>query len=1016
MMAWVRRGGELTWCVNRQIRLHRQLDCLSVQTRLYRNGPEKNVAPTRTSKHIRQSFIDFFKENKHLHIPSSSIIPRAGEGTYFTNAGMNQFKPVFLGVADPSSKMADYRRVVNSQRCVRVGGKHNDLDDVGEDTTHHTFFEMLGSWSFGDYFKKAACAYAWDLLTNIYQIPSQHLYVTYFGGDEILKLKADVESRDIWLDLGVPPERVIPSGATDNFWDMGDTGPCGPCTEIHYAYNGSGKLAHLVNTNNASVLEIWNLVFMQFDRQADGSLLPLPKQHVDTGMGLERITAVLQGVKSNYDTDLFTPIFKQIHYNCSCPPYEGKTLGQDKRGIDRAYRIVADHMRMVTVALADGLRPGNKDQGSKVRQILYRALKQSRDVLRAPPGFLSSLVPVIIDALGDGFPENTLDQYEMKHIIDHSEQKINLMERVLAKNMKRAIEFYGGNNSLTAEQLLEIHEGRFGNTVSIDMLEEMCRSNNIKMDLEGVQKIVEEQKVHTVNYEDVEGREQINLNQHHTAWLQEKGISRTDDSHKYNYTSDDGSYAFPPLESEVLAILHDADFVDKVREGDHCGVVVKDTCFYSEAGGQIADLGYIRKGAESNLRVVDVRSSSGYVLHTCSVLKGGLKVGDHIKLSLNQAHRYGCMQNHTGTHMVNFALEKVLGNVTQQGSMVSSEKFTFDFSCSKVAIDFNDIRSITEAVNTLLHENLPVYKEEVPLERAQGIPGLRCLQDEVYPSQVRVVSVGAPVDRLLMNQNNASSQFHCVELCGGTHVDNTGDLDALVITNFKGLTQGTRRITAVTGRTAIQALEESHDLKSRLHKLSNDIFHGNGREEWQDRAEYIEKRLSDGTVLPKIERDALQASLDQIKYRAFSHTKNTSIKEKLCEQIQLVLGLHTANLPLVTEFPFKKARDVVAVLATMEVKIPLMLLSTPSASKDAKKSSDLIFGVCFVPEGSSKGFTAKSWSKHVAHYSKGTFHDPKGKLAKKGELIQVLAFPAEKSALVQAMDLAITYANLYKEK
>ncbi|XP_078539604.1 alanine--tRNA ligase, mitochondrial-like isoform X1 [Lissotriton helveticus] len=334
---------------------------------------------------------------------------------------MNQFKPIFLGTVDPRSEMAQYRRVVNSQKCVRAGGKHNDLEDVGRDVYHHTFFEMLGNWSFGDYFKEEACRLAWELLTQVYEIPRERLYVTYFAGDPSSGLGADEESRDIWLSLGVPPDRVLPFGLRENFWEMGETGPCGPCTEIHYDHVGGRDAAALVNRDSSEVVEIWNLVFMQHNREADGSLRLLPQHNVDTGMGLERLVTVLQHKRSNYDTDLFTPLMDAIHQGSRCPAYQGRLGSADAGNVDMAYRVVADHIRTLSVCIADGVYPGMSGAELVLRRILRRAVRFSSEILQAPPGFLPTLVPTVVDILGDAYPELRRDTSQIMNIIGDNE-------------------------------------------------------------------------------------------------------------------------------------------------------------------------------------------------------------------------------------------------------------------------------------------------------------------------------------------------------------------------------------------------------------------------------------------------------------------------------------------------------------------------------------------------------------------------------------------------------------------
>ncbi|XP_072912342.1 alanine--tRNA ligase, mitochondrial isoform X2 [Hemitrygon akajei] len=369
-------------------------------------GRAPGGGPAPSADNVRDSFLHFFRDKqRHREVRSAPVIPRADPSLLFVNAGMNQFKPLILGSVDPRSEMANYRRVVNSQKCMRAGGKHNDLEDVGRDLYHHTFFEMLGNWSFGDFFKEEACSMAWELLTEVYGIPPDRLYVTYFGGDSAAGLEADEETRDVWLSLGLPPDRVLPFGLSSNFWEMGETGPCGPCSEIHYDHGLGPGAAAQVNTGNPAVVELWNLVFMQYHREADSSLQPLSRHSVDTGMGLERLVAVLQGTTSNYDTDLFTPILDAIHRESGAPRYSGLVGCSEAAYVDTAYRVLADHVRALAVCIADGLYPGMSGAPLVLRRILRRALRFSTEVLQAPAGLLTALVPTVVETLGDAYPE-----------------------------------------------------------------------------------------------------------------------------------------------------------------------------------------------------------------------------------------------------------------------------------------------------------------------------------------------------------------------------------------------------------------------------------------------------------------------------------------------------------------------------------------------------------------------------------------------------------------------------------
>ncbi|KAI6172325.1 Alanine--tRNA ligase [Aphelenchoides besseyi] len=371
---------------------------------------------------VRKTFIEYFKKkHDHVYYPSSSVIPSDDDLILFTNAGMNQFKPIFQGIVDPSSDLGKLKRVVNTQKCIRAGGKHNDLEEVGKDVYHHTFFEMLGNWSFGDYFKKEICNWAWELLIEKYKIPSEHLYITYFGGNKDAGLGPDLDSKQIWLDIGVPESRILPFGMKDNFWEMGEVGPCGPCSEIHYDRIGGRDASSLVNADDPMVVEIWNLVFIEFNREKNGRLEFLPQKHIDCGLGLERLVAVIQGKTSNYDTDIFQPIFRAIQMGSGVREYTGKVGSDDTDGIDMAYRLIADHVRTLTISLSDGGRPGSTDRGYVIRRILRRAVQYSSEKLNAKAGFLSSLVPTVIDTLSDAFPELNRDPETVIQIINDEE-------------------------------------------------------------------------------------------------------------------------------------------------------------------------------------------------------------------------------------------------------------------------------------------------------------------------------------------------------------------------------------------------------------------------------------------------------------------------------------------------------------------------------------------------------------------------------------------------------------------
>uniref|UniRef100_A0A672NXK5 Alanine--tRNA ligase n=1 Tax=Sinocyclocheilus grahami TaxID=75366 RepID=A0A672NXK5_SINGR len=656
-----------------------------------------------TAAQIREKFIDFFRRHEHQYVHSSATIPLDDPTLLFANAGMNQFKPIFLNTIDPSHPMARLHRAANTQKCIRAGGKHNDLDDVGKDVYHHTFFEMLGSWSFGDYFKHLACEMALELLTKEFGIPIGRLYVTYFGGHADAGLEPDLECKQIWLDLG----RILPGSMKDNFWEMGDTGPCGPCSEIHYDRIGGRDAAHLVNMDDPNVLEIWNLVFIQFNRESETVLKPLPKKSIDTGMGLERLVSVLQNKMSNYDTDLFIPYFEAIQKGTGARAYTGKVGAEDTDGIDMAYRVLADHARTITIALSDGGRPDNTGRGYVLRRILRRAVRYAHEKLGAQKGFFASLVDVVVESLLKSQGKGSGDE-------DH-----------------------------------------------------------IMLDIYAIEE------------------------------LRNKGVTATDDSLKYKYTSNEnGNYEFEQAVGTVLALRRERAFVDEATTGQECGVLLDKTSFYAEQGGQSFDEGYMLRENDSaeDFTVKNTQVRGGYALHIGTVY-GTLKVGDRLTMHVDEARRRPIMSNHTATHILNFALRSVLGEADQRGSLVAPDRLRFDFT-AKGAMSTDEVRRTEEIASTVIRDAKPVYALDSPLAAAKAIQGLRAVFDETYPDPVRVVSIGVPVEELLADPNSPAGSLTSIEFCGGTHLQNSGHAAPFVIVSEEAIAKGIRRIVAVTGAEA----------------------------------------------------------------------------------------------------------------------------------------------------------------------------------------------------------------------
>lgn len=767
---------------------------------------------------VRQKFIDFFmKKYNHEFVPSSSVIPLDDPTLLFANAGMNQYKPIFLGTVDPNSDQAKYKRTCNSQKCIRAGGKHNDLDDVGKDVYHHTFFEMLGNWSFGDYFKKEICKWAWELLTEEYGLDKDRLYVTYFGGAPQLGLDPDEECRSIWVDdVGVDPSKVIPGSMKDNFWEMGDTGPCGPCSEIHFDRIGGRNASDLVNMDDPDVLEIWNLVFIQYNREQDSSLKPLPKQHVDTGMGFERITSVIQNKRSNYDTDIFVPIFEAVSQMTGCRPYTGKVGPEDTDGIDMAYRVIADHARTLTVALSDGGRPDNVGRGYVLRRILRRAVRYGTEKLGAKPGMFASLVPVVVQILGDFFPEMKKDPQTVMDIINEEETQFlktlsrgrRLLERTIAK--------LGDSKVLPGDIAWRLYD-TYG--FPLDLTHLMVEEKNLSIDMAGYE--AAKAKAQASSHSKTSSQQSpIELNVHSIAELKDQlKVPLTNDEPKYDYKANsdepNADYIFTPCSGRILALRKDNAFVDSVDSGIECGVILDKTSFYAEAGGQIFDTGFMTKESlggdeeDSEFEVRDVKCQGGYIVHLGNVASGVLKVGDVMKLQIDQQRRKYIMNNHTGTHVLNYALRSVLkAESDQRGSLVAPDRLRFDFT-NKGPMSPSQVKETEQVSQKVIAKNEIVYAADASLPKAKEIKGLRAVFDEAYPDPVRVVSIGVPIDTLLNNPDSDSGLETSVEFCGGTHLKRSGHIGDFVISSEEAISKGIRRIIALTGPEASRAIKKS---------------------------------------------------------------------------------------------------------------------------------------------------------------------------------------------------------------
>ena len=710
-----------------------------------------------SSREVRQTFLDFFAERDHRVVASSSLIPAGDATLLFTNAGMNQFKDTFLG-----REPRDYRRATSSQKCVRAGGKHNDLENVGYTARHHTFFEMLGNFSFGDYFKADAIRFAWDLVTKVYGLPVERLWFSVYNDDD--------ESARLWQEVGAAPERILRFGEKDNFWAMGETGPCGPCSEIHYyrASDLAGNRADLVNGPGDDTVEIWNLVFMQFERDATGQLHPLPRPCVDTGAGLERVTAVLQGVASNYDTDLFTPIIARIAALAQRPYQRDSELGP-------AYRVIADHARAATFLLADGVVPSNEGRGYVLRRIVRRALRYGR-ALGFDGVFLADVVPAVVETMGEVYPEIVERREIVEQLLRTEEERfsrtLNVGTDVVGRELHRLKQ--AGAAVLPGESAFHFYETH---GIPVEIIEEFAQEEGLSLDRAGFDTALAAAR--SRGQESWKGDLLARFRAEYEM-LQERGV--TSEFVGYGDLAYDGG--------AVAALIGPGGEVDILSgEGE---AVLDRTPFYAESGGQVGDQGAISWDG-GRARVLDTqRPVTGLIVHRIAVEDGALRRGVKVRSEVHRGRRLDTQANHTATHLLHAALHHVLGPSAQQaGSLVDPERLRFDFSWPQ-PVSPAQVEAIETIVNQNVRANFEVSAKEMRQDEARAA-GAMALFGEKYGDVVRVVSVA----------DGAVSR----ELCGGCHVRRTGDIGAFKVTAERGIAAGVRRIEAVTGRGAIELFQ-----------------------------------------------------------------------------------------------------------------------------------------------------------------------------------------------------------------
>jgi len=723
-----------------------------------------------TGREIRARFLKYFEERGHVVVPSSGILPKNDPTLMFTNAGMNQFKDCFLGLEDRG-----YYRAASSQKCVRAGGKHNDLENVGRTARHHTFFEMLGNFSFGDYFKKEAIAFAWEFLTVDLKLDKSRLYVTVYTDDD--------EAADLWhLQEGVPRERIYRFGEKDNFWAMGDTGPCGPCSEIFWDNGpevGCGSADCAVGCDCDRYMEIWNNVFMQFNRTADGVMTPLPKPSVDTGMGLERITTVMQGVRSNYDTDLLQGIIRHIER------HSGKKYGDNDRD-SVSMRVIADHCRAVTFLICDGALPSNEGRGYVLRRIMRRAARHAK-MLGVGEPLLYRMVEAVREMMGDAYPELAeREAYIKKVILAEEERFTETLDRGLGiLNDEVASLRAGGKTVIPGDVLFKLYD-TFG--FPVDLTADIVESEGFTVDEAGFESCMEKQR--ELGRENWKGSGAAGIADIYKA-IHSRGVHS-------QFIGYDALTTYSP----ILALVRDGVEADSAAAGDQVDVIVESTPFYGESGGQAGDCGIISSGS-AHLEVVESsRPFSDLIVHHCHVKEGAVRVGDAVDLTVSGTTRSATARNHSATHLLQTALRTVLGDhVKQAGSLVSADRLRFDFTHFS-AMTADEISRVECLVNGYVMDNAPVVTNQMQISEAIEA-GATALFGEKYGDTVRVVRVGDV----------------SMELCGGTHVRAAGDIGLFKIVSEAGIAAGVRRIEALTGFGALGFVRQMEDEQRAIASL-----------------------------------------------------------------------------------------------------------------------------------------------------------------------------------------------------
>ena len=819
------------------------------------------------TKQIRKTYFDYFISKDHELVDSGSLIPQNDPSLLFTNAGMVPFKDVLLGV-----EKRPYTRAVSSQRCLRVGGKHNDLENVGYTARHHTFFEMLGNFSFGDYFKREAIEFAWDLLTNKYSLPADKLWVTVFKDDD--------ESEAIWKEeIGIPADRISRLDEEENFWTMGDTGPCGPCSEIYYDHGPhvEGSPPAMGADPGDRFIEIWNLVFAQFDRSKDGTLSPLPNPCVDTGMGLERMAAVLQGKHNNFETDLFAPLIKEAASICGT-----KDLN------DPSLKVIADHLRASAFLVADGISPSNEGRGYVLRRIIRRALRHA-DKLGSKQPVLSSMVPTLVKQMSNAYPILKKNSKLIKaNILQEEEQFASTLVQGMGL-LKEEVKNLKGK-TIKGELIFRLYD-TYG--FPPDMTADFARENNLKVDLKGYEEAMTKQKER--------GREASTFGSVIPESLNLKGSTNF-----VGYEKDEVKAKIVELVS-----LSDGKAQEKIKENQEVVVILDKTSFYAESGGQVGDAGVLT-GNKFEFEIKDTQKIGDHVGHVGSLSKGSASKGDSVVAKINQQARSKTVLNHSATHLLNSALRTVLGDhVEQRGSLVNEDKLRFDF-VHKKQVSKEEIKQIEAIVNSEIRANSETITETMPIKEAEKKGALAFFGDK-YGEQVRVLSMGGDFS---------------VELCGGTHVQRTGDIGYFKVMAETSISAGVRRIEALTGEAALNLSQDSHDNLDSLALQLNTS------------SEQVSEKVSQLIDANK----SLKQEVDKLKSSNLSATaSDLSLESEEIEGIKVFAhkmeGLDSSALrETADQLRNKEKNSLIVLISIFEDKIPIVIARHKDLEKvDARK-------------------------------------------------------------------------------